>query len=290
MRERVRALGTGVVLLAVVGLIVLGLMGRLALVAEFTRWLLTPVAESMSSQARALRDRLEAPSDLEALRQENARLREEINRLTVDQIRFAEIELENRRLRALLNFVEAHPYYTVRGASVVGQVIGRDPSVVIDRLVLNVGELNGIKEGMPVVTDTGLVGRIVRVHKTTSEVLPITAPESAVNAIIQSTRLTGVVRGQHTDTLILDYIPPDMPVNVGDLVLTSGLGSVFPPKIVIGQVTAVERHDYDMFQRATIRPTVDFRRLEQVLVLVDFVPNPEVKEVLEGTTNEEGAP
>ncbi len=290
MRERVRALGTGVVLLAVVGLIVLGLMGRLALVAEFTRWLLTPVAESMSSQARALRDRLEAPSDLEALRQENARLREEINRLTVDQIRFAEIELENRRLRALLNFVEAHPYYTVRGASVVGQVIGRDPSVVIDRLVLNVGELNGIKEGMPVVTDTGLVGRIVRVHKTTSEVLPITAPESAVNAIIQSTRLTGVVRGQHTDTLILDYIPPDMPVNVGDLVLTSGLGSVFPPKIVIGQVTAVERHDYDMFQRATIRPTVDFRRLEQVLVLVDFVPNPEVKEVLEGTTTEEEAP
>ncbi len=290
MRERVRALGTGVVLLAVVGLIVLGLMGRLALVAEFTRWLLTPVAESMSSQARALRDRLEAPSDLETLRQENARLREEINRLTVDQIRFAEIELENRRLRALLNFVEAHPYYTVRGASVVGQVIGRDPSVVIDRLVLNVGELNGIKEGMPVVTDTGLVGRIVRVHKTTSEVLPITAPESAVNAIIQSTRLTGVVRGQHTDTLILDYIPPDMPVNVGDLVLTSGLGSVFPPKIVIGQVTAVERHDYDMFQRATIRPTVDFRRLEQVLVLVDFVPNPEVKEVLEGTTTEEEAP
>lgn len=270
----------------IAGLLYLALVGRLAVVGDFTRWLVAPLEAAVSEQGRALYLQVERPRDVEALRAENERLRAEINRLQVAQVRLAEVEQENQRLRALLKFAQEHPNYEVRGASVVGMVIARDPATVIDRLVLNVGEIHGIQPGMPVVTDTGLVGRVVDVHKTTSVVLPITAAESAVNAIVQSSRLTGIVRGQQSDTLIMDYIPLDTPVEVGDLVLTSGLGSVFPPRIVIGQVVSVERRDYDVFQRAFIRPTVDFRRLEQVLVLTDFSPNPEVKAVLDALQGE----
>lgn len=261
-------------------LLFLAFTGRLTVAADFTRWLVAPVEAGVSARGRAFRRQVEGPRDIDALRAENERLRAEVNRLQVAQVRLAEVEQENRRLRALLKFVREHPY-EVRGANVVGTVIGRDPAVVIDRLLLDVGEVDGIRPGMPVVTDTGLVGRIVDVHKTTSVVLPITAAESAVNAIVQASRLTGIVRGQQSDTLVMDYIPLDTPVEVGDLVLTSGLGSVFPPKIVIGQVVAVERHDYDVFQRALIRPTVDFRRVEQVLVLTEFAPNPEVRKILD---------
>ncbi len=279
MAKRRQWVGLLVAVGGIVALLYLGFTGKLALAADFTRWLMTPVEARLSEQGKSLRDQVEAPRDIDTLRAENERLRAELNRLLVAQVRLAEAEKENQRLRALLKFAQEHPF-DVRGASVVGMVIGRDPSIVVDRLLLDVGEQQGIRPGMPVVTETGLVGQIIQVYKTTSVVLPITAPESAVNAIVQSSRLTGVVRGQRSGTLVMDYIPLDTPVEVGDLVLTSGLGSVFPPKLVIGQVTAVERHDYDVFQRAFIRPTVDFRRLEQVLVLTNFTPNPEVKRIL----------
>lgn len=287
-----RSRWAGIVLIVTMmaALAVLVLSGRLAVVANFTRWLVAPAEAALSREARSLRHQVEGPHDIQTLRAENERLRREINRLQVAQVRLAEVEKENQRLRALLNFAQNHPDLEVRGAGVVGIVIGEDPATVIDRLLLNVGEVDGIHPGMPVVTDTGLVGRIVDVHKTTSVVLPLTAAESAVNAIVQSSRLTGIVRGRHSDTLIMDYIPLDTPVEVGDLVLTSGLGSIFPPRIVIGQVVSVERHDYDVFQRAIIRPTVDFRRLEDVLVLTGFSPNPEVKDVLDTLQQEEGAP
>jgi len=280
VQARTRAFGTFIVLaLAIVAVVLIG-PGRVKLAGEFTRWLSAPMERALSDAGRETRARLEGGNSIEALRAENARLQAKVNRLTIEQIRFTEIEQENRRLRRLLNFAEANPYYSVRGTSVVGQVIGQDPATVIQALIVNVGEMNGIRRGMPVVADTGLVGRVLRVHKNTAEVLPITSAQSAVNAIVQSSRLTGVVRGQHDNTLVMEYIPMDTPMQVGDLVLTSGLGSVFPPKLVIGQVTSVERHDYAMFQEATIRPTVDFRRLEQVLIITDFSPNAEVQEIL----------
>ncbi len=286
MRLHARLTITGLTLV-LTGLFIAALItGRIRTLAEATRQMTVPSITWFSRQGAALRERLTFPPEVTRLQEENARLRQELERLRAEQIRFTEIEMENQRLRALLRFAEEHPYYDVRGASVVGLVIGRDPALPIDRLILNIGETQGIRPGMPVVSDVGLVGRIIEVYRTTSVVLPITAPESAVNAIIQASRQTGIVRGRGEETLLMEYLPLDAAINVGDLVLTSGLGGVFPPKILIGQVIAVERHDYDMFQRAEIRPTVNFRRLEQVLILVDFTLNPEVKEILEASTPE----
>jgi rod shape-determining protein MreC len=95
---------------------------------------------------------------------------------------------------------------------------------------------------------------------------------SSVNAIIQNSRVTGLVRGNIDGTLVMERIPPSEQVNPGDIVLTSGLGGNFPDKLVVGQVTEVIQRDQDMFQTARIRPTVDFGKLETMLIITSFEP------------------
>jgi rod shape-determining protein MreC len=123
---------------------------------------------------------------------------------------------------------------------------------------------------MPVITDHGLVGRISDVGEGWSRVLLITDVSSSVNALTQSTRAGGLVQGQPDATLVMLDIPQSDAVSVGDTVFTSGLGGNFPPQILIGQITSVTRKDSDLYQVATVRPTVDFDRLEQVMVVTSF--------------------
>lgn len=280
MRSQARWLASGTTVV-IAGLLIAALVtGQMTQVAEYARGLSTGPTTWAAQRVGALRAWLTTPRDIAQLRAENERLQQALQRLEAEQVRYAEIELENERLRRLLGFVEEHPDYTVRGANVVGIVLGEDPALPVTRLILNVGKNRGIRAGMPVVTEVGLVGRIVEVHETTSVVLPITAAESAVNAVVQSSRQVGVVRGQGTPVLVMEYLPLDAQVQVGDLVLTSGLGAVFPPKVLIGQVVGVQRHTYDMYQTVEIRPAVNLNQLEEVLVLTDFQPNPEVEAIL----------
>jgi rod shape-determining protein MreC len=98
----------------------------------------------------------------------------------------------------------------------------------------------------------------------------MTDTSSSVNVLIQSSRATGIVEGKADGGLVMKYIPQPVTVNVGDIILTSGLGAAFPKRLVIGQVTAIHKQDIELFQRAEIKPTVDFDRLEIVLVLTNF--------------------
>lgn len=134
---------------------------------------------------------------------------------------------------------------------------------------------------MPVITDRGLVGRVTAVGPNVAQVLMLIDPASSVNALIQNSRVTGLVRGNIDGTLTMERIPPNEKVNPGDIVLTSGLGGNFPDKLVIGQVTEVLKRDQDMFQTARIRPTVDFGKLETMLILTSFEPADFEKEILE---------
>ena len=138
--------------------------------------------------------------------------------------------------------------------------------------MLDLGSTHGIDVGMPVVTDQGLVGRISEVTNTTSKVLLITDVSSSVNALLQSSRLNGVLRGTPGGDLVMDYIPQGALFSVGEVVLTSGLGGNFPKGIPIGQVTDIIQRDIDVFQQAIVRPTVDFGSLELVMVVTNFNP------------------
>jgi rod shape-determining protein MreC len=190
----------------------------------------------------------------------------------IENVRLKELESENEALRQLLQFTQANPTDSYRAAEVVGHVIGQDPSNLLRYIIIDVGTGDGVAKGMPVVTDRGLVGRIVEVSSRSSKVLLINDVSSSVNAIIQSSRATGIVEGKADGGLVMKYIPQPVEVNVGDIILTSGLGATFPKRLVIGQVTAVHKRDIELFQEAEIKPTVDFDRVEIVLVLTSFEP------------------
>jgi rod shape-determining protein MreC len=125
---------------------------------------------------------------------------------------------------------------------------------------------------MSVINSRGLVGRVTEVGPNWSQVLLLIDPVSSVNVVIQNKRIEGIVRGELGGTLIMERIPQGVVVAPGDLVLTSGLGGKMPPKLVVGQVTEVFQRDLDLFQTAFIRPTVNFRDLESVLILTAFQP------------------
>ena len=235
------------------------------------RWvlrLLVPPQHALASVTDSASDLFTTIGELRTLRQENEALRELADKLMIENVRFKETEAENENLRQLLRFTQSNPHQEYRAA----EVIGRDPSNFFSYLTLDVGSDQGIKRGMPVVTDRGLVGRITEVSFTSSKVLLIIDARSSVNALVQRSRASGVVEGVLGGALVMKYISQDQQISVGDVVLTSGLGSNFPKGMVIGQMTAVHQQDIEMFQQAQVRPTVDFSRLERVLVVTDFQP------------------
>lgn len=231
-----------------------------------------PVQEKMTSLANSISDLTQATQDIRELHRRNEDLQGLADSLMIENVRLKEIESENETLRRLLGFTQANPTHSYKAAEVKGRVIGRDPSNFLSYLIIDSGSQQGIEKGMPVVTERGLVGRITDVGSNWAKVMLIIDPSSSVNALIQTSRATGVVEGQVGGSLAMKYIPQGETVNVNDIVLTSGLGGNFPQKLIIGQVTAVHQRDIEMFQQADIRPTVDFNNLEIVLVITNFSP------------------
>lgn len=232
----------------------------------------TPLQQGVALAVSRAGELAQTARDLRDLRQRNKQLEAENARLLLENVRYRELEGEAGLLRNLLNFVHAHPSFDVQGAHVVGRVIGRDPSNLQRYITLDVGRQAGIARNMPVVTDRGLVGRISDVGDGWSRVRLIIDASSLVNALAQSTRASGLVQGQADGSLVMRAVPQGDTISVGDTVFTSGLGGSFPRQILIGQITEVERKDYELYQTAAVQPTVDFDHLEVVLVITDFEP------------------
>jgi len=207
-------------------------------------------------------------ADTRALQAQVQELQDTVDRLMIENVRLREAEIELESLRELLHFRLANPAYEVLAA----EVIGRDPSNVLHYIIVDRGAEDNVAVGMPVVTARGLVGRITAVYPHSSWVMLLTDPASSVNALIQSSRATGSVQGQGGQTLVMRYIEQSDQVQEGDIVLTSGLGGTLPKRLVIGQVTAVERNDAEMFQEVQVESAVRFDRLEAVLIIQDFMP------------------
>jgi rod shape-determining protein MreC len=232
----------------------------------------TPVQDHLSNLANDFNDLVQTFRDVQELRRRNEELQSLADSLMIENVRLKELESENETLRQLLQFTQANPTYSYRAAEVVGHVIGQDPSNLLRYIIIDIGTGDGVAKGMPVVTDRGLVGRIVEASSRSSKVLMITDVSSSVNAIIQSSRATGIVEGKADGGLVMKYIPQPVTVNIGDIILTSGLGATFPKRLVIGQVTDIHKRDIELFQQAEIKPTVDFERLEIVLIITNFEP------------------
>ncbi|RME78301.1 MAG: rod shape-determining protein MreC [Chloroflexi bacterium] len=272
MRTESRRLILGLVLALLLLGFALDRAGYAPVLRGYGRAVFTPVLQTLTSVVQQVSGRVEAIESVEALRARNAELEATVNRLMVENVRLREVERENEQLRQLLNYTRNNPLFTYQPTTVIGRSIGADPTNLLYFVYVDVGARDGIATEMPVVTERGLVGRVTAVGPNSAQVLLIIDPSSAVNAIIQNSRATGVVRGSIDGVLVMDRIPPNAEVSPGDIVLTSGLGGNFPDKIVIGQVTEVTRRDQDMFQTARIRPTVDFGKLERMLIITSFQP------------------
>ena len=267
MGIRLAILGLGAVVL-----MALQITGRLEPVQSAVTQLTSPAQVGTSGVTANVTDAVDFLFELRTLRQRNAELEQINSSMLVENFGLREVERENQVLREMLDFAQTRPGLELRGAQIVARVIGQESNNFLEYLMLDLGEDHGIQVGMSVVTDQGLVGRISEVTDTTSKVLLIADGNSAVNAILQSSRLNGVVRGTPSGDLVMDYIPQGAIFSIGEVVLTSGLGGRFPKGIPIGQVVEIRQRDIDVFQQAVVRPTVDFRRLELVLVVMNFDP------------------
>ena len=264
----VRPVQTIILALFVIGLIALALGGYLT---PLSRLVLNPVVSAQtwfSVRFQALQNAIAAPQDLARLRQRNSEMEAEVSRLQTEIIVLKQQISETRVLSALVDFARVQPENRYLAAT----VIGRDPSPFFEFVIINRGSDDGLRRGMPVVTQQGLVGRVAAVTADAARVQLITDPASTINVKLEPSRAQAVIRGEVSGEISLAMIPQSAPVEIGDLILTSGLGGNYPTNILIGQVTSVRRRETDLFQSASVQPVMDFNQLEIVLIITNFRP------------------
>ncbi len=287
-RLPLRPLILPLVILGAIVIIGLDMAGLLGPVNNIIHTAIKPPAIFFSETKRIIGSGVTTLREIGELKERNLELENRVNQLTVENLRLAEVETENAQLRALLDFAQTNPSYDIRGGQIIARAIGDSANLFTHPIQIDLGEMHGIKQGMPVVTDRGLVGRIANVYPRSSDILLITDPRSKVNVMTQASRAQGVLRGRVGAPPIMELIPAEVAISEGEIIITSGLGGHFPKGLVVGQIVEIIRNDNLMFQSAVIQPTVDFDRMELVLVITNFPP--EEPESLAPTPETEAAP
>lgn len=259
---------TLILLLLALGLMALALGGYLT---PLSRIVLNPLVDAqtwLATRFQAIRNYIEAPQDVTRLMQRNAELEAQVSRLQTEIITLEQQLSETRILEALVDFARVNP----ENRYVAASVIGRDPSPFVKFVIINRGSDDGLRRGMPVVTQQGLVGRVAAVTAGAARIQLITDPASSVNVRLEPSRAQAILIGSITGELSLDMVPQSAEIKIGDLVLSSGLGGNYPSNILIGQIVSVRQKETDLFQSAAVQPVVDFSQLEIVLVIINFRP------------------
>jgi rod shape-determining protein MreC len=250
-------------------LLALSGIGLLSPVEDVSYAVFSPVENLLRSAAKPVADVVANYSDVRDLTQENESLRAENERLNAEIARLREDASRREELQRLLdtrNALEGQTFVTAG-------VIARDPSNLRRLIALDVGSNDGVKVGMPVVTEgTTLVGTISKVESGHSWLTLVTDVDSAVSALLLESRAQGVVAGSYGSRLSMEFVEQGATVNEGDTVLTSGLGGTYPKDLVIGKVTGVSANRQELFRSVTVEPLASLSRLETVLVMTSFVP------------------
>jgi rod shape-determining protein MreC len=200
---------------------------------------------------------------LVGLEKENQALKKELQELRLQMNRYREADLANQRLRALLNFKKS-----IATPLLPAQLVAFDPSGWFQTILIDKGRNDGVVQDMAVVSAEGLVGRVIGVSNHHAKVLLILDGNSAVDAYIQRSRARGVLVGLGRELCLLKYVQRNEDVQVGDKVISSGMGGVFPKGLLVGTVQEVVRGSSGLFQRVEVEPAVNFSRLEEVMVVI----------------------
>jgi rod shape-determining protein MreC len=194
---------------------------------------------------------------------ENERLLAQVQALEGRLSALSEFERENARLRQMLNFAAEKGF-----RSVAASVIGSDPSGWIRGIVIDRGSVHGVEPGMAVVHSKGIVGQVASVSSNSSRVLLVNDHSSGVDVVVQGSRARGVVEGAGERVCELKFITKETPVREGDLIITSGMDRVFPKGLIVGTIVGVDAQSGGLFQTVEVKPSVDFSRLEEVLIVL----------------------
>jgi rod shape-determining protein MreC len=260
------ALTLAAILLLLVALLFVtsGERGRLSLPESAVRETLAPFARVLFRVTGEIGAAVRTVANLRHLLRENDRLYLEISRLMAENARLEECRLENARLRQLLGFQAALDYSTS-----AAQIVGRNPGNWLETVTINKGTRSGVKKDMAVATMEGLVGRVLSASPRTATVLLIVDPRSAVGGLVQRTRTLVLVEGDPARPGLcrVKSLTEQSDVQVGDRVLSSGLGGIYPKGLVIGDIVEVVPGKYGVGKAAYLRPAVDFARLEEVVVI-----------------------
>jgi rod shape-determining protein MreC len=257
-----------VLILLAAGVVALALGGYLT---PLSRIFLDPIISAqtwISTRFQAIQNLINAPDDISSLRQENTELEVEIARL---QVQIIEIQQELTEAQVLASLVD---YARSRSENryIATAVIGRDPSPFLHYVIINRGSDDGLRKGMPVITQQGLVGQIAAVTAGAARVQLINDPGSTVNVLLQQSETEAILVGDISGEINLELIRQAATIKAGDIIVTSGYGGNYPSNLLVGQVSTVRSNAYDLFQSASVQPAVDFSQLEIVLVITNFQP------------------
>jgi rod shape-determining protein MreC len=202
-------------------------------------------------------------------RSENLSLKAKINRLKIENSMYQELLLTDRRLQDLLRFQE-HTDAPLLPAMVTGW----DSSGLFKSVIINKGKRDGVEINMPVVHSQGVVGKVISVAPRYAQVLLVIDQNCAIDGLVQGSRGRGTLKGEGSGECYFDYVIKTCDIKRGDIIITSGLGGLFPKGLHLGTVREIEDSPYKLFKDVKVAPAVDFNTLEEVLLIMkqDMVP------------------
>ena len=207
-------------------------------------------------------------NELTTVHEQNKKLQEEVEQLRAQNLEASEFAAENQRLRALLGYKEAAKQFDL----IAARVIGRESATWSSMVMINRGTADGIENDMAVVTELGLVGHISEAGINSSKVQLILDPRSSVGTLVQrpESRVLGIVEGDMNNPTMprMVNIPKDADVQVGDVIVTSGFGGVYPKGIVVGHVKDIKNDEGGLLKYGVLETTVNFQKLEDLAVIV----------------------
>jgi rod shape-determining protein MreC len=243
-------------------------------------WIVNPTQEFFSRFALGVSHTTSDYINLLDIKKYNRLLREEIEKQKQTIAMAEDLKLENSRLKKQLAFQAEAP-----GNLLGAQVVGVDLWPEYSSLKINKGSLAGVKKGMTVITHEGVVGYILNTTTNYSTVLALTDHNAVIDAIVERTRARGIVEGLGVDLCHIKYLQRTDDVQIGDMIVTSGIvhsgvDKIFPKGVPIGTVTKVSRKAFGVTQQVELRPVVDITRIEEIMIVI---PNEK------STTTKDGA-
>ena len=193
----------------------------------------------------------------------NAELQKKVDELRSQIFTLREVRKENERLKELLEFGKEIPR-----KKVLAQVVSWDSSNEFKVLRINRGSNDGLMNTSPVITRNGLVGYVFRLTPNYADVLTILDQNNRIDALVMETRTNGIVEGQSGFKCILKYVSRTEKLEIGQEIITAGLGEIYPKGIKVGKISKIDKENFGITQKVEIEPSVDFHKLEEVVVLL----------------------